>query len=259
MPTWDPERYLQFADDRARPYLDLIAQVPIAPTKIVDLGCGPGHLTRHLRARWPEAQVLGIDSSAEMIEQAFRENTDGLANYDIADVGEWTPDGPADLIISNALFQWVPDQLDVIERLLGHLTDGGVFAIQVPNNSTSGTHQNLFQLADDPRFAEQLREVRRLPRLEAVDYLEFFAKHGFTTNAWSTTYLHVLDGEDPVYEWLAGSGSRPYLEAFTDDDLQEEFVVDLKERLRDAYPPEPWGTVLHFRRTFAVATRLEHH
>ncbi|MGV9709461.1 methyltransferase domain-containing protein [Gordonia sp. NPDC003424] len=259
MPTWDPERYLQFADDRARPYHDLIAQVPIAPSTIVDLGCGPGHLTRHLRARWPDAQVLGIDSSGEMIEQAFRENTDGHANYDIADVAEWTPNAPVDLIISNALFQWVPDQLDVIGRLLESLTDRGVFAVQVPNNSNSGTHQSLFQLADDPQFADQLREVSRLPRLEPWDYLEFFAKRGYTTNAWSTTYLHVLEGEDPVYEWLAGSGARPYLEAFTDDDLREEFAAQLKVRLKDAYPAEPWGTVLRFRRTFAVATRADHH
>lgn len=258
MPTWDPDRYLQFADDRARPYLDLIAQVPIVPATVVDLGCGPGHLTRHLRARWPEAQVLGIDSSAEMIEQAFRDNTDGLANYDIADVADWTPNEPVDLILSNAMFQWVPDQLAVIDKLLGHLTDGGVFAVQVPDNGDSGTHQTLAQLADDPRFADKLHDVRRVPRFGAMEYLTFFSERGFSANAWSTTYLHVLHGEDPVFDWISGTGARPFVQAL-DGDLREEFVTELKSRLRAAYPAEEWGTVLPFRRTFAVATHTNQH
>ncbi|MGC4964304.1 methyltransferase domain-containing protein [Gordonia sp. DT101] len=252
MQTWDPDRYLQFADDRARPYLDLIAQIPTAPATIVDLGCGPGHLTRHLRALWPDSQVLGIDSSAEMIDKAIRENADALANYDIAEVSGWTPNQPVDLIVSNAMFQWVPDQFDVIDRLLGHLTDGGVFALQVPDNGDNPTYRSLLELADDPRFAEQLSAVRRVPRFGPLEYLTFFTERGFSTNAWSTTYLHVLHGADPVYDWISGTAARPYLRAL-DDDTREVFVAELKERLRAAYPAESWGTVLPFQRTFAVA------
>lgn len=252
MQTWDPDRYLQFADDRARPYLDLIAQIPTAPSTIIDLGCGPGHLTRHLRAMWPEAQVLGIDSSPTMIDQAIRENTDAHANYDIADASDWTPDQPVDLIISNAMFQWVPDQFEAIDRLLAYLTEGGVFALQVPDNSDSPTHRSLAELADDPRFVDRLGGVRRLPAFDPADYLEFFTDRGFFTNAWSTTYMHVLHGTDPVYDWISGTAARPYLLPLDDGD-RETFVAELKERLREAYPPKSWGTVLPFRRTFAVA------
>ncbi|MFW0782979.1 methyltransferase domain-containing protein [Gordonia sp. CPCC 206044] len=254
MPIWDPDRYLQFADDRARPYLDLIAQIPIAPTMIVDLGCGPGHLTRHLRARWPETQVLGIDSSDKMVDQAIRDNTDPLANYDIADVTSWSPNQTVDLFLSNAVFQWIPDQFAVIERLLGHLSDVGAFALQVPDNADAPTHRSLMELADEPPFAEPLGEVRRVGPLDAQQYLEFFTAHDFDTNAWSTTYLHVLDGADPVYDWISGTVARPYLQAL-DGELRDRFVTELKARLHEAYPPGPSGTVLPFRRTFAVATR----
>lgn len=254
MPQWDPDRYLQFADARARPFLDLINQVRTAPQTIVDLGCGPGHLTRHLRALWPDAQILGVDSSAEMVEEAIRDNIDSQANYDICDVSTWNPVAPVDLFVSNAVFQWVPDHFAAIDRLLGHLNPHGVFALQVPNNSNAATHQTLIDLADDPRFAAALEHVRRPPVLNADDYLTFFAERGLDTTAWSTTYLHVLQGDDPVYDWISGTGARPFVQAL-DDDLRDEFVTTLKERLRAAYPAQPWGTVLPYRRTFAVATR----
>ncbi|GAB88655.1 methyltransferase domain-containing protein [Gordonia rhizosphera] len=254
MPTWDPDRYLQFADARARPFLDLIAQIPTNPRMIVDLGCGPGHLTKHLRARWPDAQVLGIDSSDKMIDQAFRDNTDPHANYDIADVATWTPDQPVDLFVSNAVFQWVPHQFEVIERLLDHLTDGGVFAVQVPDNSDARTHRTLAALAEDPRFAEQLSSVQRQSGLGAMEYVTFFSEHGLDINAWSTTYIHVLNGDDPVYHWISGTGARPFLDAL-DGELRDEYIGELKARLKDAYPEGPLGTVLPFRRSFAVATR----
>lgn len=254
MSQWDPARYLQFADARARPFLDLIGQVQIVPHTVIDLGCGPGHLTRHLRALWPDAQILGIDSSAEMIDEAIRDNTDSLANYDIADAADWNPYGPVDLIVSNAMFQWIPDHLAVIERLLGHLNPGGVFALQVPNNSSEATHQTLTELADDPRFADQLADIRRPARLDPDDYLTFFAERSCEPTVWSTTYLHVLQGENPVYDWISGTGARPFVQAL-DDGLRDEFVDEVKKRLRAAYPARPWGTVLPFRRTFAVATR----
>lgn len=254
MAVWDPTRYLQFADDRARPFIDLIAQVPTNPLTIVDLGCGPGHLTKHLRAMWPAAEVLGIDNSADMVDRAIRDNTDARANYDIADVAEWTPHRPIDLFISNATFQWVPTQFDVIERLLGHLSESGTFAIQVPTSTDSPTLTILAELADSEPYADALRDIRRLPRLDALDYLTFFADRGYHVNAWETRYLHVLEGPDPVYDWISGTGARPFLQALSGD-LRDQFVADLKQRLAEAYPRRDWGTVLPFRRTFAVATK----
>ena len=112
--TWDPSHYLQFADDRSRPFLDLVARIPGEPRSIVDLGCGPGHLTAVLRARWPEATIHGVDSSPEMMDRANAGNDDPHATYEVDDVSTWTPQTDVDAIVSNALFQWVPDQLAVI-------------------------------------------------------------------------------------------------------------------------------------------------
>lgn len=254
MAVWDPTRYLQFADDRARPFLDLIAQIPTNPLSVVDLGCGPGHLTKHLRALWPAAEILGIDDSAEMVDRAIRDNTDPHANYDAVDVSQWTPHRPVDLMLSNAMFQWVPDHLDVIDGLLGHLTDGGAFALQVPNNTDSPTHAALAELASTEPYVGAFGDLRALPRLDAEKYLDFFAERDYLVNAWETTYFHVLDGQDPVFDWMSGTGARPYLQALTGD-LRKQFVTDLKKRFAEAYPRREWGTVLPFRRTFAVATR----
>lgn len=257
MPVWDPTRYLQFADARSRPFLDLIARVPIEPATIIDLGCGPGHLTRYLRARWPDAHILGIDSSAEMIDEALRSNSDPDANYDVHDVTTWKPYEPVDLIVSNAMFQWVPDQFSVIGDLLDHLTPGGAFAVQVPNNASSATHTLLDELSREEPYAEHLHDVRRLPTTGPQEYLEFFADRGYSVDAWETTYLHVLDGEDPVFEWISGTGARPFLQGLPDN-LVDGFTDEYKARLRAAFPSRPWGTPLPFRRTFAVASPQPH-
>jgi trans-aconitate 2-methyltransferase len=255
MSTWDPHRYLRYADERSRPFVELVARVEGEPRTIVDLGCGPGHLTAVLRARWPDATVLGVDSSVEMIERARDDNGDPQASYLLADVSSWAPDEPVDLIISNALFQWVPDRMAVIDRLRDHVAPGGTFALQTPNNYSGPSHRLLDEIASRPPFGELtlgLHEDRGTP---AADYLDLFSRAGWTVDAWETTYLHVLQGEDPVLEWISGTGARPVLAALPDP-LRQQFVAEYRAALRVAYPAQPWGTVLPFARTFAVARRV---
>ncbi|MFT4126106.1 MAG: methyltransferase domain-containing protein [Gordonia sp. (in: high G+C Gram-positive bacteria)] len=253
MPVWDPARYLQFADHRTRPFLDLIAQIPSDAESIIDLGCGPGHLMGHLRTRWPEAHILGIDSSPEMIQAALRGNNDPQINYDVADIVDWNPPQPVDVIISNAVFQWIPDQFAVLDRVLGFLNPGGTCAVQVPANASAPTHTTLAELAAREPYAEYLRGIAPLPATSPLEYLEFFADRGLHVNAWETTYVHVLDGDHPVFDWISGTGARPYLQALPDD-LVEPFSDDLRARFREIFPTRDWGTALPFRRTFAVAT-----
>ncbi|MDX6278204.1 MAG: trans-aconitate 2-methyltransferase [Nocardioidaceae bacterium] len=254
MTTWDPARYLQFADDRSRPFIDLIGRVDRDPQLIVDLGCGPGHLTAILRARWPEAEIHGVDSSAEMIEKAIAENADPRASYELADVATWSTARSVDLMVSNALFQWVPDQLEVIERLSGSVTPGGCFALQVPDNYDSPSHTLLHEISSREPYAsytEGLHDDRSTPP-EA--YLDLFSRLGWSTDVWETTYLHVLQGDDPVFDWISGTGARPILQALPDG-LREEFVDEYKSALRMAFLRESWGTVFPFARVFAVAGR----
>ncbi|GAB19607.1 trans-aconitate 2-methyltransferase [Gordonia effusa NBRC 100432] len=259
MASWDPAQYLRFGDERTRPFLDLIGQIPesgSSVTSIADIGCGPGHLTRYLRLRWPSAAIVGVDSSAPMVERARAENTDEGVRYELADASSWLPTDPVDIMVSNATFQWLPDQFATIERLLTRLSPDGTIAIGVPDNADRPTHRLLDELAAEPRFAGRFDEIRSFDPMPPTDYADFFAPRGFAVNAWSTTYLHILRGEDPVYEWVSGTRLRPYLAALADaPQLRDEFIADYRAALRTAFPPRDWGTPLPFRRTFVVATR----
>ena len=253
MPRWDPTQYLRFADERGRPFVDLVARVDVEAASVVDLGCGPGQLVGVLRARWPDAALTGVDASAEMVEQARAEDDLGV-RYELADATTWRPTEPVDVIVSNAMLQWVPDQLAVLADLTHHVRPGGAIAVQVPDNHDAPSHALLRELASREPYAEHAAGARGVSATSPLDYLELFAGLGWSCDAWSTTYLHVLPGDDPVLEWISGTGARPYLQALPDD-LRPAFVEEYRLALRAAYPRRPYGTVLPFRRTFAVATR----
>src|SRR5689334_21196480 len=174
MTTWDPDRYLQFADDRSRPFVDLVARVQGEPSRIVDLGCGPGHLTAVLRGRWPEAAVHGVDASPDMIDKANAENLDDRATYELADVSGWSTTEPVDLIVSNALFQWVPDQLGVIRRVAGLVAPGGTFALQVPCNYEAPSHRLLHEISSQPPYGSFTAGLHGDRGTHAATYLDLF-------------------------------------------------------------------------------------
>jgi trans-aconitate 2-methyltransferase len=261
---WDPAQYLNFADERSRPFFDLTGRiVATAPGLVVDLGCGPGQLTAVLASRWPGAEVEGIDSSAEMIAAAGRvlvERAPGAAaaaagrlTFRVGDVTDWDPGRPVDVIVSNAVLQWVPGHLELLPRWVAHLAPGGWLAFQVPGNFDQPSHAVLRELAGSPRWRAQLAGVR-LNRQggEPTQYLDLLARLGLRVDAWETTYLHVLGGPDPVTEWYKGTGLRPVLTALPPADAAE-FLAEYSERVRAAYPATEYGTVLPFRRVFVVA------
>jgi len=248
---WDPERYLVYADERGRPFVDLLARVDAYdPHRVVDLGCGPGNLTALLAARWPRADVLGVDSSAEMLAGA---DVPGV-RFAQGDVRTWEPGGPVDVLFSNATYQWVPGHLDLLPRLVGHLADEGRLAFQVPGNHGEPSHVLLHDLARDARFAPYTDGVARPHSHDPGVYAEALRDLGLSVDAWETTYLHLLTGDDPVFTWISGTGARPTLQALPDD-LRPVFVEEYKALLREAYPPGPHGTTLPFRRVFVVAHR----
>lgn len=165
MHTWDPAHYLTFADERGRPFVELVGRIGAdAPGSVVDLGCGPGNLTGLLRQGWPAAQVTGLDSSPEMVAAA-RALDDGVT-YDVADLREWTPSEPVDVLVSNATLQWVPDHLGLLPRLVSSVRAGGWFAFQVPGNFGEPTHTELAAVRTSPRWQPVLptsRTARRHP------------------------------------------------------------------------------------------------
>ncbi len=268
---WDPGQYRLFANERSRPFADLLARVRAeAPRLVVDLGCGPGDLTATLAGRWPDAEVRGVDNSAEMISDAQallvlhlvkdpgRQIPDGARSrlsFTLADVREWQPERPADVIVSNAVLQWIPDQLDVLARWAGFLAPGGWLAIQVPGNFDQPSHAIMRELASSPAWRPLLADVQLNRQAgDPADYLDVLAREGCEVDAWETTYLHVLHGADPVLDWYRGTGLRPVLAALPPGPAAE-FAAEYGARLRGAYPAGPYGTVFPFRRVFAVAVR----
>jgi trans-aconitate 2-methyltransferase len=250
--TWDPERYLTYADERGRPFVELVARVAAdSPATVVDLGCGPGNLTTLLRTRWPDADIRGLDSSPEMIAKA--QAVDPSIEFAVADLRDWSRAGDlVDVLISNATLQWVPDHLDLLPALVGRVRPGGWLAFQVPGNFDEPSHTIRTELAAETPYAEHTRGVAVPSSHDPEDYLEALAALGCRVDAWETTYLHVLTGPDPVFTWVSGTGARPTLQALPDD-LRPGFEEEFKRRLRTAYPERDGRVVLPFRRVFVVA------
>jgi trans-aconitate 2-methyltransferase len=251
--TWDPDRYLTYADERGRPFVELLARIPAAsPARVVDLGCGPGNLTRLLVERWPGARVEGLDSSAQMIEKA-RAAEPGIA-FEVADLRDWAErdDEPVDVLVSNATLQWLPDHLDLLPRLVARVRPGGWFAFQVPGNFDEPSHTLRRDLAAQEPYAAHTAGVAVPDSHDPATYLRALVAAGCDADVWETTYLHVLTGEDPVFTWVSGTGARPTLQALPDD-LRPGFEEEFRARLRAAYPADDHGVVLPFRRIFAVA------
>lgn len=252
---WDPERYLVYADERGRPFVDLVSRIDpdhrLTPERVVDLGCGPGNLTALLPARWPGADVLGVDSSPEMVDRALAGRVDGV-RFEVGDVRTWRADKPADVLLANATYQWVPNHLDLLPDLVEQVAPGGWFAFQVPGNHAEPSHRLLQELAADPRFAAQTDGVARPHSFDPGVYQDVLLDLGCRVDAWETTYLHLLHGDDPVFTWISGTGARPTLQALPDV-LRDEFTAEYQDLLREAYPPGRHGTLLPFRRVFVVA------
>ncbi len=256
---WDPAQYRRYTDERSRPFFDLLTRVGAAsPRYVVDLGCGPGHLTATLAERWPSAEVVGVDSSVEMINaaQATLASATGSLSFHLGDVREFAPARPPDVIVCNAVLQWVPCHQDLLPGWAALLAPGGWLAIQVPGNTDQPSHRILRELAESPRWREQLADVALTRQVhDPADYLALLTGAGCEVDAWETTYLHVLPGDDPVLEWYKGSGLRPVIAALRADQ-GAEFLAEYAIRLRAAYPAHGYRTVLPFRRVFAVAHKI---
>jgi trans-aconitate 2-methyltransferase len=250
---WDPGKYLDFADHRARPFFDLLARVPAdAPRRVVDLGCGPGNLTEALAGRWPGATVEAVDSSPEMVDAARKR---GIA-AEVGDVRDWQPRADTDVVVCNAVLQWVPGHGELLVRWAGQLPAGAWFAFQVPGNFGAPSHVRVRELAAEPRWRERLAPVVLREDgtvLEPDGYAGLLADAGCEVDAWETTYLQRLTGPDPVLEWVTGTALRP-IRSTLDDAAWAEFRDELAPRLRASYPTRPDGTTwFPFRRVFAVA------
>lgn len=257
---WDPEQYLRFADHRLRPALELLTRVPLAtPAVVYDLGCGAGNVTRVLAERWPAARIIGVDSSHDMLAEAASTGA-GIAWVE-ADLASWRPDAPPDVVYSNAALHWLGDHAELFPRLLGCLRPGGCLAVQMPLSWHLPSHRLMRETlaAGGPGGGtlgtDGLRSAAaRNPVGDPSWYYDLLVGRARTVDVWTTEYLQILDGDDPVLAWVKGTGLRPILHALADDE-RAVFLADYTRRLHSAYPPRADGRTLYpFQRLFIVAT-----
>ena len=264
---WDAGQYLKYGGERSRPFFDLIAQIGATnPEYVVDLGCGPGNLTTALARRWPGAEVVGVDNSPEMIAAATATVTEtgvgalgasisGSLTFQLGDVRDWRPTRPVDVLVCNAVLQWVPGHQDLLLNWADLLAPGGWLAFQLPGNFNQPSHAIVSELAQSPRWRPLLAAVRLNRQAgDPADYVELLARPGYRVDAWETSYLHILPGPDAVLEWTKGTTLRPALAAL-DSAQAAAFIDEYADRLRQVYQPRSFGTIFPFRRVFTVVNR----
>jgi trans-aconitate 2-methyltransferase len=256
MDDWSARQYLKFEDERTRPPRDLLAQVRLEhPRLVVDLGCGPGNSTELLVERFPQSEVIGVDSSPDMLRKA-RERLAGLTFVE-ADIATWTADPRADLLFANASFQWIPDHTQILRRLLAALPASGVLAVQMPDNTREPSHVLQREVAANGPWADH-RDIKAaargdLPRPEV--YYDLLKPDCSRIDIWHTIYEHALASPQAVVEWFKGSALQPYLSPL-DATQRAAFLAAYTEKIAAAYPPRVDGKVLlKFPRLFIVAVR----
>jgi len=254
--SWSAAQYVKFEDERTRPVRDLVQRIPnLDPSRVADIGCGPGNSTEVLRQRYPLAEIVGLDSSPDMIEAA-RKRLPGVA-FEVADIADWEGEG-FDVILANAVIQWIRGHETLLPKLIGKLAPGGSLAAQTPDNFDEPSHRVMREIAADSPWAEKLEGApkSREARHGADWYFRLLRTHAFRVEVWRTTYYHPLaGGAGAVVEWVKGTGLRPFIDPLEPGE-REAFLARYQAAIAKAYPAEPDGTVLlPFPRLFLVATR----
>lgn len=253
--AWDPTQYERFKKERSRPFFDLLAQLDdIAPRTVVDLGCGTGELTAELAKKWPRAEVVGVDSSPEMLEKSKAYANERL-RFEQNEMEQWTPNVPVELLFSNAAFHWLKPHEEQIERLASFVASGGTFAFQAPNQYREPSHTIIQDVRNAPEWKPLIGSPTSDGYLaEPGWYLTTLREMGFAPRLWETVYYQVLEGENAALEWVKGTALRGVL-AKLDIEQQKRFLAQCAEKFNAAYPKTNGGTLFPYRRMFVVARR----
>lgn len=253
-PGWSPSVYLKFEDERTRPARDLLAQVRLVdPRRVVDVGCGPGNSTELLVADFPDSDILGFDTSEAMLTEARQRVP--TARFEVADAATWLPAPGTDLVFANAVYQWIPDHLRVLPRVLERLAPDGMLAVQMPDNLMDNMHVLMREVAAGGSWAAKLADAARAPLPKAAAYYDALAPHASRVDIWHSIYNHVLPSAAAIVEWVKGTGLNPFL-ARLDASEQTEFLAAYLAAIENAYKPAADGKVLmRFSRLFIIAER----
>jgi trans-aconitate 2-methyltransferase len=264
MPTWNPDQYLKFAAERARPCRELAARIEVPSVRrVIDVGCGPGNSTEILAARWPDAEITGLDNSTEMIGTARKAQP--ARRWMIGEIADWAAragaeekDGQFDVVFANATLQWVPDHAALYPKLLERVAPSGAFAAQIPADFRAPAHEIMRDIAKLPEWRDRFPagSLREWHAHGPAFYYDVLAPHAARVDIWETEYLHVMPDAESIVEFYKGSGMRPFLDLLTTDAERAQFTKEYLERVRVAYPRHPDGRVLFpMLRLFVIAYR----
>lgn len=256
MEAWSPGEYMRFGDERTRPSVDLATRIDVErPARVIDLGCGPGNSTRVLRLRWPDAHVVGLDSSPEMIEAARAEEP--LKEWVLSGIEDWLPATAFDVVFSNAALQWLPDHGTLVERLFRAVAPGGALGFQIPSADFAAVRELIHGIAlDGPWVSRMAGPLGELTMESPGVYYDCLCPDSRSIDIWETEYFHVMDCATAIVDWISSTGLRPFLRVLESEEETQLFLALLNERVRETYPPQLDGRVLFpFKRTFVVAYR----
>ncbi|MCK6552070.1 methyltransferase domain-containing protein [Myxococcota bacterium] len=235
---WSPDRYARFAAERKQPFVDLVALVdPTAVRTIVDLGCGPGELTRELHDTLGAERTVGVDTSDAMLAKAAAHANDAVT-FVKGDLATFTG-GPFDLVLSNAAIHWAEDHAALLAHLTTLVAPGGQLAIQVPANHHHPSQTIAAEIAQEPPFREALDGwYRRSPVLAPGAYARCLHTLGYVEqHVRLVVYPHVLESRDDVVEWVRGTTLTDY-ERRMPAALWPRFLDRYRARLAEVLPDD---------------------
>ena len=256
MSDWNPQQYLKFKSERTQPSIDLVARIMINdPETIIDIGCGPGNSTQILHRRWPDADIVGLDSSQKMIEKA-REDYPGQ-KWMVGDASDLDTNKKYDIVFSNATLQWIPSHDVLIPRLFNIVNKNGVLAVQVPANNESPLHKALLCVAQSQKWKGYTSGCEKLLTYHSVDYYyNVLSSLTDDFDIWETTYYHVLKSHEALIEWYGSTGMKPFLERLPDDEARTAFGKEILMQCKSFYPIQTDGEILYpFKRLFFTANK----
>ena len=255
MSVWNATHYLKYGSERTRAAIDLAARIALdSPDAIVDLGCGPGNSTQILRARWPQASICGVDNSPEMLATARESFPD--QNWMLADLSEWEPKQPTNLIYANAALQWVGNHGPVVRKLLSLVAPGGALAFQIPSSTFATVRRLIYDISFDTAWTDRLAAARTALTMESpAFYYDELVADSSSLDVWEAEYQHVMESKEAIIDWISSTGLRPFLVVLSAAE-QTAFVQQLRDKVEEAYESRIDGKVLFpFRRTFVIAYR----
>jgi trans-aconitate 2-methyltransferase len=256
MNDWNPDAYLKFDRERTQPSIDLVSRIEIAnPSKIIDIGCGPGNSTMVLVTRWPDSMVTGIDNSPAMIDKARKDYPQ--MNWLLIDAYKEEIPGTFDLVFSNATIQWIPDHEGLLRKFFCILNKGGILAIQIPQFLEMAIGKTIEKIAGDSRWVSQTRDAKELFTIHDHSfYFDQLSQYSDSVLMWETEYMHIMDSHSSIMEMIRSTGLKPYLERLKTEKDRKEFESRILSDIEGDYPKQKNGKVLFpFKRLFFIAEK----